>query len=78
VDRGPYGHLGAAWDLTSGAAKALAISESVRIHAHVVGRVPNSPTLGLPVIPVALPPWTGRPGPLEAAQAAVTGGASAT
>jgi rare lipoprotein A (peptidoglycan hydrolase) len=78
VDRGPYGHLGAAWDLTGGAAKVLAISDSVRIRAHVVGRVPNSPKLGLPVVPVALPPWTGQTGPLEAAQAALTGGASAS
>ena len=46
LDRGPYGHSGAVWDLTSGAARALAIRETVQIATQVVGSVPNSPTLG--------------------------------
>src|SRR5260370_6427488 len=33
LDRGPYSHIGADWDLTSGAAQALGISETVRIRA---------------------------------------------
>jgi rare lipoprotein A (peptidoglycan hydrolase) len=48
LDRGPYGRLGAEWDLTAGAASALGITETVRVGAHVVGSTPNSPTLGLP------------------------------
>jgi rare lipoprotein A len=47
LDRGPYSH-GADWDLTSGAAEALDITETVRIGTHVVGRTANTPTLGLP------------------------------
>jgi rare lipoprotein A (peptidoglycan hydrolase) len=47
LDRGPYGH-GANWDLTAGAAQALDITETVRVATHVVGSIPNSPTLGLP------------------------------
>jgi rare lipoprotein A len=47
LDRGPYAD-GASWDLTSGAAEALGITETVRIATHVVGRVANTPTLGLP------------------------------
>jgi rare lipoprotein A len=48
LDRGPYGHSGADWDLTAGAAQALDITETVRIATHVVGSAPNTPTLGLP------------------------------
>jgi len=48
LDRGPYGGLGADWDLTAGAAAALGITETVRITAHVIGSAPNTPTLGLP------------------------------
>jgi rare lipoprotein A (peptidoglycan hydrolase) len=48
LDRGPYGH-GASWDLTAGAADALGITETVRIATHIVGRVANTPTLGLPL-----------------------------
>jgi rare lipoprotein A (peptidoglycan hydrolase) len=48
LDRGPYSHIGADWDLTSGAATALGISDTVRIGARIVGSVPNTPTLGLP------------------------------
>ncbi len=47
LDRGPYSH-GADWDLTAGAAEALGITETVRIGTHVVGKAPNTPTLGLP------------------------------
>jgi rare lipoprotein A len=47
LDRGPYSH-GASWDLTAGAAQALGITETVRISAQVVGRIADSPTLGLP------------------------------
>jgi rare lipoprotein A (peptidoglycan hydrolase) len=51
LDRGPYSHIGADWDLTSGAAEALGISETVRIRTAIVGRAPNTPTLGLPATP---------------------------
>jgi rare lipoprotein A (peptidoglycan hydrolase) len=53
LDRGPYSHIGADWDLTSGAAEALGISDTVRIGTRVVGRAPNTPTLGLPAVPAA-------------------------
>jgi rare lipoprotein A (peptidoglycan hydrolase) len=46
LDRGPYGHIGAAWDLTAGAARALNITETVRITTEIVGSVPNTPLLG--------------------------------
>jgi rare lipoprotein A (peptidoglycan hydrolase) len=48
LDRGPYSHIGADWDLTAGAAQALAVTETVRIGTRIVGSAPNSPTLGLP------------------------------
>jgi rare lipoprotein A len=48
LDRGPYSH-DADWDLTSGAAAALGITETVRIATHVVGKTANTPTLGQPV-----------------------------
>ncbi len=47
LDRGPYGH-GASWDLTAGAAEALGVTETVRVVTHIVGKVANTPTLGLP------------------------------
>jgi rare lipoprotein A (peptidoglycan hydrolase) len=47
LDRGPYAH-GADWDLTAGAARALGITETVRIRTHVVGATANTPTLGAP------------------------------
>jgi rare lipoprotein A len=54
LDRGPYSHIGADWDLTAGAARALGITETVRIKTKVVGAAANSPTLGLPAVsPVA-------------------------
>ncbi len=62
LDRGPYSHIGADWDLTSGAAEALGISDTVRIHTRIVGSEPNTPELGLPAVPAA---------------AALAGGASA-
>ena len=48
IDRGPYGHSGADWDLTAEAARTLGVEETVRIGAHIVGSAPNTPTLGLP------------------------------
>ncbi|HEY2141931.1 MAG TPA: septal ring lytic transglycosylase RlpA family protein [Solirubrobacteraceae bacterium] len=47
IDRGPYAN-GADWDLTTEAAHALGVEETVRIGTRVVGSVPNTPTLGLP------------------------------
>src|SRR5271154_6158885 len=47
LDRGPYSH-GADWDLTSGAAEALGVTETVRIGTHIVGKTANTPTLGMP------------------------------
>src|SRR5664280_1791071 len=49
LDRGPYSHIGADWDLTSGTAQALGITETVRIHTRIVGSTPNRPNLGLPL-----------------------------
>ncbi len=49
LDRGPYSHIGADWDLTAGAAVALGITETVRIKTLVVGTAPNTPLLGLPL-----------------------------
>jgi rare lipoprotein A (peptidoglycan hydrolase) len=46
VDRGPYSF--ADWDLTAGAARALGVSDTIRVRTKVVGRVPNTPSLGLP------------------------------
>jgi rare lipoprotein A len=48
IDRGPYGHNGASFDLTAGAAQALGITDTVRIGARVIGAAANSPTLGQP------------------------------
>jgi rare lipoprotein A (peptidoglycan hydrolase) len=50
IDRGPYGHNGAAWDLTTEAARALGMEDTARIGARIVGSVPNTPTLGLPPV----------------------------
>jgi len=66
IDRGPYAHNGAQWDLTSGAATALGMNDTARLSTRVVGSVPNTPTLGLP------------PGAAsEAAAASAAGGAAA-
>jgi rare lipoprotein A (peptidoglycan hydrolase) len=48
IDRGPYAHNGASWDLTWGAASALGIEDTVRIRTKIVGSAPNSPQLGVP------------------------------
>ncbi len=48
IDRGPYGRIGAEWDLTAGAATSLDITETVRVNAHVVGSAPDTPLLGVP------------------------------
>jgi rare lipoprotein A len=55
LDRGPYSHIGADWDLTAGAAHALGITETVRIKTKVVGTAANSPTLGLPPVSPTAP-----------------------
>jgi rare lipoprotein A (peptidoglycan hydrolase) len=54
LDRGPYSHIGADWDLTAGAARALGITETVRIKTKVVGVTANS-TLGLPPVSPTAP-----------------------
>ncbi|HEY2631394.1 MAG TPA: septal ring lytic transglycosylase RlpA family protein [Solirubrobacteraceae bacterium] len=48
IDRGPYAHNGAMWDLTWGAASALTIKETVRIKTKIVGKAKNNPLLGAP------------------------------
>jgi rare lipoprotein A (peptidoglycan hydrolase) len=70
IDRGPYGN-GADWDLTSEAAHALGLLDSGRIHTRVVGIVPNTPTLGLPLEP--LTPPAALPAAVAAAGGAVAG-----
>jgi rare lipoprotein A (peptidoglycan hydrolase) len=84
LDRGPYGHSGAVWDLTAGAARALKITETVRVAAQIVGSVPNGPTLGLPgksTVPAGSTAGgtvTSTPAPGEpSASTAATGGATA-
>lgn len=49
IDRGPYAHNGAVWDLTAGAASALTITETVRIKTKIVGKAANRPGLGAPL-----------------------------
>jgi rare lipoprotein A len=66
IDRGPYAHNGAQWDLTTEAAHALGMADTARVQGRVVGSVPNTPTLGLPPAAVT-----------EAANLAGTGGAAA-
>jgi rare lipoprotein A len=48
IDRGPYAHNGATWDLTWGAASALTITDTVRVKTKVVGQAANNPLLGVP------------------------------
>lgn len=67
IDRGPYGHNGAQWDLTTEAAHALGMADLARIRTRIVGSVPNTPTLGLP-------PASSSPTPTSTA---TTGGAAA-
>jgi rare lipoprotein A len=68
IDRGPYAHNGAQWDLTSGAATALGMTDTARLSSRIVGSVPNTPTLGSP--PQA--PSTAVVGGAEAAPEATT------
>jgi peptidoglycan lytic transglycosylase len=76
VDRGPYGHIGASWDLTAGTARALKITETVRITTEIVGSLPNTPALGEPTeASSAQPSAPAEPGP--SAVAASSGGAVA-
>ncbi len=70
LDRGPYGHMGAMWDLTAGTAHALGITETVRVHTTVVGSVANTPALG------EAAPGSAAVG-APSATAAATGGAAA-
>ncbi|HWX44605.1 MAG TPA: septal ring lytic transglycosylase RlpA family protein [Solirubrobacteraceae bacterium] len=84
LDRGPYGHTGATWDLTSGAARTLEIRDTVHITTEIMGSMPNSPTLGLSQSPAPFAPG-GAPAPTTSestpstapAAAATTGGATA-
>jgi rare lipoprotein A len=70
IDRGPYAHNGAQWDLTTEAAHALGMADTARLSTRVVGSVPNTPTLGLP---------PGAPAAALAGGAtAATGGAAAS
>lgn len=55
IDRGPYAHNGAQWDLTTEAAHALGMEDTARLHTRIVGSLPNTPTLGLPAEVPALP-----------------------
>jgi rare lipoprotein A (peptidoglycan hydrolase) len=48
LDRGPYSHIGADWDLTAGAALALKMADIAHISTRIVGDVPNTPALGAP------------------------------
>jgi rare lipoprotein A (peptidoglycan hydrolase) len=55
IDRGPYAHNGATWDLTWGAASELSIEDTVRIKTKIIGHAANTPQLGAPaeVKPIA-------------------------
>jgi rare lipoprotein A (peptidoglycan hydrolase) len=55
IDRGPYANH-AAWDLTTGAARALGLLDTARIATRVVGSARNTPALGLPPAPPPLAP----------------------
>src|SRR6185312_13734145 len=55
IDRGPYAHNGAQWDLTTEAAHVLGMTDTARLHTRIVGSVPNTPTLGLPPAAAAPP-----------------------
>jgi rare lipoprotein A (peptidoglycan hydrolase) len=48
LDRGPYSHIGADWDLTAGAAVALDMVDVGWISTRIVGSLPNTPALGAP------------------------------
>ena len=68
IDRGPYAHNGATFDLTASVAQTLGIDGSARIGARVVGVTANVPSLGEPPAPA--------PGS-AAATATLAGGAAA-
>lgn len=55
IDRGPYAHNGAQWDLTSEAARQIGMADTSRIRTKIVGSVPNTPTLGSPPEPPTTP-----------------------
>jgi rare lipoprotein A len=74
IDRGPYAHNGAQWDLTSGAASAIGMTDTARLSMRIVGSVPNTPTLGSP--PQA--PGTAVVGGAEAAPEAAAAVPAAT
>ena len=77
LDRGPYGHIGAVWDLTAGAARSLDITETVHVVTEVVGGLPNTPSLGQP-LEAGLPAGSGAAAaPAEATTATATGGSAA-
>jgi rare lipoprotein A (peptidoglycan hydrolase) len=81
LDRGPFAHNGAMWDLTAGAARALEITETVRVATEIVGSLPNTPSLGEPALTTTpAPAGAGTDGPAEptATASAATGGASAS
>jgi rare lipoprotein A len=46
LDRGPYSHIGADWDLTAGAAEAIDMADVARISTRIVGHIANTPALG--------------------------------
>jgi rare lipoprotein A (peptidoglycan hydrolase) len=80
VDRGPYGHIGAVWDLTAGTARALKVKETVHVTTEIVGNLPNTPSLGEPAETgsssgEAAPSGAGT---APAAATASTGGAAAS
>jgi rare lipoprotein A (peptidoglycan hydrolase) len=79
LDRGPYGRIDAAWDLTAGAARALKITETVRIATEIVGSVPNTPLLGQPPESSSSESSTtpAAAGATSSAAASTTGGATA-
>jgi rare lipoprotein A (peptidoglycan hydrolase) len=81
LDRGPYGHIGATWDLTAGTARALKVKETVHVTTEIVGSLPNTPSLGAPAetaLPSGeAPPVSSGTAATPAAVAASTGGAAA-
>jgi rare lipoprotein A (peptidoglycan hydrolase) len=79
VDRGPYGRIGASWDLTAGTARALKVKETVRITTEIVGSLPNTPSLGQPLEPSSMGSGTTSAGATPSATtASTTGGAAAS
>jgi rare lipoprotein A len=62
IDRGPYAHNGAQWDLTSEAAHQLGMTDTSQVRSKIVGSVPNTPTLGAPPEPPSTPAATAAGG----------------